>query len=118
MNFEKPKKQNFEKIKNNYWRYHYFTYVYQKPHPYEVQFLRYGVRQNSLSFWAIFCPFTPHNPENQNFEKIKKASETCATKKNNHMIYVYSDMGCNRQVFVILGLGHSLLFYPTIDAKN
>ena len=90
MNFEKPKKQNFEKMKNNYWRYHYFTYVYQKPHPYEVQFLRYGVRQNSLSFWAIFCRFTPHNPENQNFEKIKKASahviilNLCNKKKQSY----------------------------------
>ena len=30
-----------------------------------------------LSFWAIFCPLLPHfpnNPENQNFEKMKKAS--------------------------------------------
>ena len=29
-----------------------------------------------LSFWAIFCPLLPHfpnNPENQNFEKMKKA---------------------------------------------
>ena len=42
---------------------------------YELQFLRYGVRYNFLSFWAIFCPFTPpNNPENQKFEKIKKAS--------------------------------------------
>ena len=33
-------------------------------------------RQNLFSFWTIFCPFTPpltpYNPENQNFEKIKK----------------------------------------------
>ena len=29
-----------------------------------------------LSFWAIFCPFDPplNNLENQNFEKMKKAS--------------------------------------------
>ena len=38
----------------------------------EVGFLRYGKRQTFLSFWAIFCPFTPL--ENQNFEKMKKAS--------------------------------------------
>ena len=28
-----------------------------------------------LSFWTILCPFTPsplNNPENQNFEKMKK----------------------------------------------
>ena len=29
-------------------------------------------RQNFLSFWTIFCPFTTYNPKNQNFEKIKK----------------------------------------------
>ena len=28
-----------------------------------------------LSFWVIFCPFTPpNNPENQNFEKMKQKS--------------------------------------------
>ena len=44
---------------------------------YEVQFLRYEVRQNFLSFWAIFYPFNPlasNNPQNQNFGKMKKTS--------------------------------------------
>ena len=38
-----------------------------------IHFLRYGVRQNFLSFWAIFCHFTPppDDPENQNFQKKK-----------------------------------------------
>ena len=40
----------------------------------------------------------------------------CETKKNNQMMYAYSDMECGRQFFVILG--HFLLFYPTIDPKN
>ena len=38
-------------------------------------------RQNFFSFWTIFCSFTaplplppPNNPENQNFEKMKKIS--------------------------------------------
>ena len=74
-NFEKMK---FEKMKKNCWRYHHFTHVYQKPQSYEVQFLKYGVRQFFLSFWAIFCPLPPppsfNNPESQNFEKMKKAS--------------------------------------------
>ena len=31
-------------------------------------------RQNFFSFWTIYCPFTPpDNPENQNFDKMKKA---------------------------------------------
>ena len=32
--------------------------MYQKSQSYDVWFLRYGVRQNFLLFWAIFCPFT------------------------------------------------------------
>ena len=52
----------------------HFTHVYQKPHSYEVWFLRYRVRQTE--FFVIlghFLPFyLPNNPENQNFEKMKK----------------------------------------------
>ena len=30
-------------------------------------------RQNFLSFWTVFCHFTPpNNPKNQNFEKLNK----------------------------------------------
>ena len=83
-----------------------------KNHNHEVQFLRYGVRQNFLSFWAIFCPFIPspppsphNNPENQNFEKMKKKASghvitlNLRNKKHNHMMYAYSDMECDRQNF-------------------
>ena len=54
-----PKDHNFEKGKKIIYhqRYHRFTHMYQKPQSYEVQFLRYEVRQNFLSFWALFCPF-------------------------------------------------------------
>ena len=101
-----PKNQNFEKMKKNYWRYHHFTHVYQKPQSYEVQFLRYRVRQFFLSFWAIFCPLPalPNNPENQNFEKMKKASGDIIlnlwNKKHNQMMYAYSDTECNRHNFL------------------
>ena len=43
-------------------------------------------RQNFLSLWTIFCPFTPpNNPKNQNFGKLKKTPGdtiiyTCVTK--------------------------------------
>ena len=76
--------------------------MYQKLQSYEVKFLRYRVRKNFLSFSAIFCPFTtPNNPENQNFEKMKKASGdviilNLCNKKHNHMMYAYSDMECDR----------------------
>ena len=44
----------------NAWRYYHFTHVYHKWRSYDVWFLRYKRDgQNFLSFWAIFCPFTP-----------------------------------------------------------
>ena len=50
MNFEKSEKSDFRKKKKICWRHHHFTHVYQKPQSYEVQFLRYEVRQNFLAF--------------------------------------------------------------------
>ena len=74
-------------------------------------------RQNVLSFWNLFCPFTPslppNNPENQNFEKLKKALEKnfkkikikkvpgdviilhMCTKNYDHMLYCSLDMAYN-----------------------
>ena len=60
-----------KKFKKNTWRYHYFTPVYQKPQPYEARFLRYGVRQIFLSFWAIFHIFTPLTT--QKIKTLKKS---------------------------------------------
>ena len=89
----------------------------------QVQFLRYGVTQFFLSFRANFCPLAPpaKTPENQNFEKMKEASGdviilNLCNKKYNQMMYAYSDMECDRHIFVILG--HFLLFYPTIGLEN
>ena len=57
-----------------------------------------------------FLPFTlpipPNNPENQNFEKMKKASGdviilNLCNKKHNQMMYAYSDMECNRHNFLL-----------------
>ena len=59
MNFEKPEKSDFWKNEKICWRYHHFTHAYQKPQSYEVQFQRYKVTQNFLSFWAIFWFFNP-----------------------------------------------------------
>ena len=55
----KTKNQHFEKKKKKAWRYYHFTFLYHKRWSYNVRFLRYGVRQNFLSFLTIFCPFTP-----------------------------------------------------------
>ena len=51
-------------------------------------------RQNFLSLWTSFCPLPPppKNPENQNFEKIKKTPGDIiilhkCTINDNHMMY-------------------------------
>ena len=99
--------------------------MYQKPQSYEVQLLRYEVRENFLSFWAIFCPLNPlppNNLENQNSEEMKKAFVdviilNLCNKKHDHMMYAYSDMEfSHRQYFVISG--RFLLFCPTIDCED
>ena len=110
MNFEKPEKSDFSKNekKQKNWRYYHFTHVYQKPQLYEVQFLRYRVRQNLLLFWAIFCPFTPHLLTIQkikNFEKMKKPSADViilklSNNKHDHVMYACSDMECDRHNFL------------------
>ena len=88
------------------WRYHHFTHVYQKPQSYEIQFLRYEVRQFFLSFWTIFCPLCPLplTAQKTNFENFKKASGDAIilnlwNKKHDQMMYAYSDMKCNRHFF-------------------
>ena len=63
--------------------------------------------ENFLSFWSILCPLTPsppNIPENQNFEKMKKASEDfiilhLCTKNHNHMMYACWYMECDRHIF-------------------
>ena len=89
------------------WRYRHFTHVYQKSQSYDVWFLRYGVRQTE--FFVImdcFLPFhSPMDPENQNFEKMKKTIEDIIILQmfninDSHMIYGFSDMECNRQNFL------------------
>ena len=73
----------------------------------DAWFLRYGVRQTE--FFVImdrFLPFyPPMDPENQNFEKMKKTLEDIIilqmfTINDSHMIYGFSDMECNRQNFL------------------
>ena len=82
------------------------TNMYQKPQSYKVQFLRYGVRQFFYHFGAFFALYLlPNNPENQHFEKMKKASGYVITsnlcnKNHNQMIYAYSDMECSRHNFL------------------
>ena len=81
-------------MKKNCYQYYHFTHVYQNPQLYEVQFLRYRVRQTE--FFVILGHFLhfylPNNPENQNFEKIKQTPGDIiilhkCTINDNHMMY-------------------------------
>ena len=54
------KNQNLKKCKSHLEIYHFTDECHQWK-SYDVWFLRYGAcgRQNVLSFWTVFCPFTP-----------------------------------------------------------
>ena len=54
-------------------------------------------RQNFLSLWTGFCPFTPYGKKNQNFEKLKNSPGNITilhkcTKSHDHMLYFSLDM--------------------------
>ena len=78
--------------------------MYHKWKSYDVWFLRYGVRHAELFLTLdnFFTILHPNNPENQNFEKMNKTpgdiiiSHKC-TINDNHMMYDYWDMRCDRQ---------------------
>ena len=71
--------------------------MYQKSQSYDVSFFcHYGL------FFALFLPM---DPENQNFEKMKKTLADIIilqmfTINDSHMIHGFSDMECNRQNFL------------------
>ena len=101
---ENPKNQNFEKWKN---LLEISSHVYQKSQSYDVQFLRYRVRQTE--FFVIlncFLPFClPMDPQNQIFKKMKKAPEHIIILQmciinDSHRIYGSWDMECNGQNFL------------------
>ena len=66
-------------------------------------------RQNFLSFWAMFCPFTPLSTQKiQNFEKMKTPGDIIilhmCTKNHDHMLFfIWS---------------YSLPFYPPNSPNN
>ena len=63
------------------------------------------MRQIFLSFSPIFCPFNPlppNNPENQNFEEMKKPFGDVIilnvwNKKHHHAMYALSDTECSHR---------------------
>ena len=92
--FAKSEKSKFWKEQKNTWRYYRFPHVYHKWQSRDIWFLRYGAWQTE--FFVIldfFLPFyTPNNPKNQNFEKLKKMPWdiiilNMCTINDNHMMY-------------------------------
>ena len=62
-------------------------------------------RQNFLSFWAIFCPFSPLTTQKIKILKLKKTPGDIiilhiCTINDNHMMYGSWDMECNGQNFL------------------
>ena len=99
------KNQNFEKNEKNTWRYYHFTHVYHKWESYDIWFLRYVVWRTE--FFVILDRFSsfylPNNPENQNFEKLKRKTHLEISSFDNSvpkiiviMVYYSWDMACNR----------------------
>ena len=87
-----PRKSKFWKTEKYTLRYYHFTHVFHK------WLMMYGSwdmkrdRQNFLSFWTVFCPFTPpNNPKNQKLKKRKKclaiSSFYMGTTNYDHMLY-------------------------------
>ena len=83
------------KNEKNTRRYYHFTFAYHKWWSYEVWFLRYRGQQNFLSFWTIFCPFTPPSPSLGD----TIISHKC-TINDNHMIHDSWDMKHDRHNFL------------------
>ena len=110
----------------NYWRYHHFTHVYQKPQSYEVQFLRYELRQNFLSFWAVFALLTPsptNNPQNETSEKMKKISGDAiilnlCIKKNTIILCMLTQIWRVCTDIIFCHFRPFFTLFPTIDPEN
>ena len=71
---------------------------------------------------CLFPFHAPMDPENENFEKMKKALEDIIvlqmfTINDSHMIYTFSDIECNRQIFFVI-LDHFLPFYLPLSIQK
>ena len=100
-----PKNQNFKKIRKI--AQDIILHMCTKTHNHEVQFLRCGVRDRIFSHFGLFLPFyPPNNPENQNFEKMKKESgddiilHMCT--KITIIMYASWNKKCNWHIFFFL----------------
>ena len=78
-------------MRKNCQRFHHSTHVYQKPQSYEA----HGVRQFFFCHFGLFVAlYTPQEPRNSNFEKMKKASGDVIIinfKKHYQIMHPYLD---------------------------
>ena len=111
------------KNENYFLWYHHFTHVYQNPQSYEVQFLRYRVRQTEFSaILGHFLPFDPpNNLKNQRFKQMKKGLKTlsfytCIPQMMVIWCMVPETWSATDFFFVILD--YFLPFYPPNNPEN
>ena len=76
-------------------------------------------RQNLLSFWVTFCPFSPLKIQKIKILKLKETPGDIiilhiCTINGNHMMYSSSDMEHNRQTF----LSFWTIFCPFISSMD
>ena len=122
-----PKNQIFEKINNsnkNCWRHHHFTYLYQKPQSYEVQFLWYWVRQKHFLILEQF--FASTHPalttqKTKNWKNVKNSLRNypfthVQYKSRSHDTWFLRYKVQRTKFFVILG--NLLPFDPCNNPKN
>ena len=71
-------------------------------------------------FGPFFALLPPNNPQNQNFEKMKKKTVyvfILHMSIKNHDYICFLRYGVQQKQFFVI-LGHVLAFYPTIDPEN
>ena len=120
-----PKNQNFEKMKQNA-RDIIILHKSTINDNQDIWFLRYinCNRQNFLSYWDIFCPFTPLTAQKVKIsEKWKKHHMNISsfyTTVSKIMIigYTVPEIWCMTDVMVTFHFGLFLPFYPLNSPKN
>ena len=108
-----------KKWKKNPRRYYHFTHVYHKWRQlYDAWFLKYEAwQQNFLSFWTIFCSFTPLTTQKiKILKKWKKHLEILSfyTSVPKIMIICYTvpEIWCVTDVIVIFHFGLFFALLP------
>ena len=118
-----PKNQNFEKMKKNPGDIIILHKCSKnRDHKLYSSWYMKCSRQNFLSFWVLFCPFTPLTTQiNQNFEKMKKSLEIWSFYTNVPKImiicYTVPEIRSMTDVIVIFHFGLFFAFVPLTSQK-